>query len=160
MVSWKFHHTTIKTMIEEDRQHLKWLYERLVNVHGENELYDYMHRFREIIDKPTEEESDGYHTFKELYEHRHALFLALLKSNPDKGWFSLRHSDGEFAFGGDWFIAGIELPVIGQISYHLPITMLKLARDTGALQLPVGKQWDGHSPQDVVNRLLSWVTTT
>ena len=146
-------------MTDKNKKHLQWLHDRLIHVHGEDELYDYMHKFREMIDKLVEEQSDGYHTFEELYDHRHALFLALLKSHPDKGWFSLRHSDGEFAFGGDWFIAGLELPGIGQISYHLPKTMLESARETGAPQLPVGKQWDGHSPQDVVNRLMSWVAS-
>lgn len=35
--------------METDRQILIWLHERLVNVHGEEELVDYMHRFRAII---------------------------------------------------------------------------------------------------------------
>lgn len=32
-----------------DRDFLIWLYERLVNVHREHELYDCMHRLRDII---------------------------------------------------------------------------------------------------------------
>ena len=28
---------------------LQWIYDRLVNVHGENESYDYMHKFKAII---------------------------------------------------------------------------------------------------------------
>lgn len=35
--------------METDREILIWLHERLVNVHGEKELYDYMHRLRAII---------------------------------------------------------------------------------------------------------------
>jgi hypothetical protein len=32
-----------------DADFLRWIHERLVKVHGENPLYDYMHRFRAII---------------------------------------------------------------------------------------------------------------
>lgn len=34
--------------------------------------------------------SDGYHTFNELYQHRCALFLALMASNPSIS----KHHDG------------------------------------------------------------------
>jgi hypothetical protein len=30
--------------------HLEWIYDRMKNVHNENENYDYMIKFREIID--------------------------------------------------------------------------------------------------------------
>lgn len=33
----------------KDRNFLMWIHERLVNVHGENERYDYMHKLRSII---------------------------------------------------------------------------------------------------------------
>ena len=32
-----------------DRDFLIWVHERLVNVHGEDRLVDYMHKFRAII---------------------------------------------------------------------------------------------------------------
>lgn len=32
-----------------DQQFLFWIHERLVNVHGERELFDYMHHLRAII---------------------------------------------------------------------------------------------------------------
>ena len=102
--------------------------------------------------------SDGNHTFNELYDHRHSLTLALMKSNPNLFWFSLRHHDGELCFGdGNWFIVGGFLPDVGQISYHLPIELLDLARKTGAIEREYGVLWDGHSAQDVVNRLKKWV---
>lgn len=64
--------------------------------------------------------SDGYHTFNELYEHRHALMLALMKAVPQHSWFSRRHHDGELCFGdGEWFIVGAELPDSGTVTYHL-----------------------------------------
>ena len=39
-----------------DAMFLQWIHERLVNVHGENRLYDYMHRFRDIIGKVRDQE--------------------------------------------------------------------------------------------------------
>lgn len=32
-----------------DKEFLQWIYDRLVYVHKENDLYDYMHRLRNII---------------------------------------------------------------------------------------------------------------
>lgn len=100
--------------------------------------------------------SDGYHTFAELYEHRHALMLALMRSEPDLCWFSQYHADGGLPFGSpDWFIAGAELTT-GSITYHLPARLWETAKSTGADELPVGMAWDGHTPGDVVERLKSW----
>lgn len=33
----------------KDKDFLKWLHRRLVEAHGEKELYDYMHKLRSII---------------------------------------------------------------------------------------------------------------
>ena len=35
--------------METDRQMLIWFHERLVHKYGESELFDYMHRLRQII---------------------------------------------------------------------------------------------------------------
>jgi hypothetical protein len=54
--------------------------------------------------------SDGYHTFNELYEFRKTYNAALFNEwakfdipqyNVHK---SIRHHDGEYCFGGGWFI--------------------------------------------------------
>lgn len=101
--------------------------------------------------------SDGYHTFAELYEHRHALMLAFMRAAPDLCWFSQRHSDGELCFGGgQWFIVGAELST-GMITYHLPIECLPLAQQTGATELAAGRPWDGHTASDVIEHLRDWV---
>ena len=101
--------------------------------------------------------SDGYHTFSELYEHRHALCLALMRAMPQHCWFSLRHADGERCFGGtDWFIFGAELPGVGSVTYHLPAELYPIAQATGATDLPKGRPWDGHTAADVVSRLREW----
>ena len=104
--------------------------------------------------------SDGYHTFAELYEHRHALMLAFMHAKPTMCWFSRRHSDGELPFGSKgWFIAGAELPA-GAITYHLPTRLLCVARATGATELTAGKPWDGHTANDVVTRLSDWASSS
>lgn len=107
----------------------------------------------------TSQLSDGYHTFAELYEHRYALCLALMRSMPQHWWFSRRHADGELCFGGnDWFIVGAELPGLddASVTYHLPMRLWDAAQATGAQELPKGRPWDGHSAQDVVDRFMLW----
>ena len=94
--------------------------------------------------------SDGYHTFDELYQHRHALFLALAKAYG--GWAAKEHHDGTMYDG--WFIAGMD---IGgkQISYHLPMNLWEIAMKTCVI-FERAPQWDGHTSEDVVNRLLGY----
>jgi hypothetical protein len=96
------------------------------------------------------EVSDGYHTFNELYEHRHALMLALMKCNPERSWISPKHDDGTMMDG--WFIVGIDLPD-GAITYHLPVGLWSQACDTNAELKHRAPKWDGHTSQDVVKRL-------
>jgi hypothetical protein len=101
--------------------------------------------------------SDGCHTFAELYQHRHALCLALMRAMPQHCWFSWRHADGEQCFGSnDWFIAGIELPGGSSVTYHLPAELYPAAQATGATELAKGRPWDGHTSSDVAMRLKEW----
>jgi hypothetical protein len=95
-------------------------------------------------------ESDGYHTFDELYEHRHSLMLALMSCLPSQSWFSLKHNDGTCYEG--WFISGVNLPQ-GTVTYHLPDRLYGAALATLANELPVAPVWDGHTADDVVSRL-------
>lgn len=113
--------------------------------------------------KDTGSISDGYHTFDELYEHRHALFLALMAynhANEYGSWYSLQHDDGSSLKG--WFIAGANLPKgyrqYEPITYHLPERLLPMAEKTGATLLEKAPKWDGHSSNDVISRLLSFAT--
>lgn len=95
------------------------------------------------------ETSDGYHTFNELYEHRHALFAALAAKSGTDAWKSRLHEDGTMFDG--WFIAGIECP-LGTATYHLPIRLF----DTfPAREIERAPPWDGHTSDDVVKRLNS-----
>lgn len=98
--------------------------------------------------------SDGYHTFNELYEHRYALFLALMAAHKDKAWLSLRHSDGEIPFDGNWLIAGINFGEGGDVTYHFPMIYYPHLVRTGAKVLDIAPYWDGHTSQDVVARLI------
>jgi len=101
-------------------------------------------------DKKAGSISDGYHTFDELYEHRHTLFCALSKKM--NGWKSKFHDDGTMFDG--MFIAGIGLPNIGNITYHLPLSMYEMFIGK---ELEKAPWWDGHTPNDVVDRLKKFV---
>lgn len=104
--------------------------------------------------------SDGYHTFNELYRYRMLYNVALFNQwanqfdpkketrlyDVHKSW---KHSDGKPCFGGGWFVVVAQLPT-GQITNHYEAQHWDLfkipARDTAA-------EYDGHTPQDVANRL-------
>jgi hypothetical protein len=95
--------------------------------------------------------SDGYHTFENLYEHRYALFVALINSNRTHAWRALANADGEKWEG--WFIAGLFPEEGKQISYHLPMRFWE-ALD-GVPWFEVNPYFDGHTSEDVINRLKS-----
>jgi len=121
--------------------------------------------------KITEETSDGFHTFKELYNVRMALNAALFnqwaatyerKWNEEKGCFetlpindvhkSWRHNTGELCFGGGWFIVCAKTPY-GQISFHYP------ASEWEYFNIPevenAKHKFDGHTTEQVISRLLN-----
>ncbi len=106
-----------------------------------------------VLPCPVGQVSDGYHTFDELYDHRCLLFIALATtpSNAGHAWKSLKHSDGSEWEG--WFIAGLNLRNDTTITYHLPIKYWDLcfALET----LDNAPEWDGHTSQDVLERLKS-----
>lgn len=95
--------------------------------------------------KVTGDTSDGYHTFNELYEHRHALFSVICKQN--NGWKSRKHSDGTMWDG--WFIAGVETPQ-GQATYHIPE---RLWDEFDCIEFQKAPEWDGHTADDVIKRI-------
>ena len=101
---------------------------------------------------PTGELSDGYHTFNELYDHRHALFINLVDAYSKNAWFSLYHENGDMF--DDMFIVGLDLPASKEtITYHLPLSLLDMLKSTEATQLDFAPKWDGHTPAEVVERL-------
>ena len=102
--------------------------------------------------------SDGYHTFNELYDYRKAYNAAFFNEIAKQGLYDVHksrlHSDGEIPFGDDnWFIVMAELPT-GQISNHYEM------KDWDLFQIPEKEKaniWDGHTPQDVYNRLIKYL---
>ena len=95
--------------------------------------------------------SDGFHTFNSLYEQRMILFAALVKAYKDKSWKSYRHEDGEYCFGGGWFIVGIDTPE-GSYTYHYENRYWDMF---DCVDLPRAKHWDGHTEADAETRLMS-----
>jgi hypothetical protein len=119
--------------------------------------------------KVTENTSDGYHTFKELYDFR-SVYNALLfnewskqkgdeefhdvnmvthntKYSVHKSW---NHNDGKPCFDGGWFIVVAKLPS-GQISNHYPADRWNGFKvpETSKVLFP----FDGHTGHDVLKRL-------
>lgn len=99
------------------------------------------------------ETSDGYHTFNELYDHRHTLFLALCRvmsfGDRDVVWRSQLHSDCSKLEG--WFIMGIGTEPGMQISYHLPLA--RWTEADFAATYDRAPEFDGHTSADVLKRL-------
>ena len=122
-----------------------------------------LEKIQELIDLakdvhlPVGRLSDGYHTFDDLYEHRCTLFVLLLNALTDLDedivtWKSRVHSDGTSYKG--WFIAGLHSAGGEQITYHLPDkfwSILSLPQE-----LDKAPEFDGHTPQDVLTRLLDF----
>ena len=106
-----------------------------------------------VVELGRHDTSDGYHTFDELYDHRIALFFALMRSHPQISWRANNHADGT---GYDnFFICGMELPS-GQVTYHVPNERWIELDNYGISTYSRAPHWDGHSPQDVVDRLNEW----
>ena len=100
------------------------------------------------MNKDIGETSDGYHTFNELYEHRHMLFMALCHTYTSTSWKSKLHDDGSEMKG--WFIAGVVTPKGKTITYHLPMRLWKNFKVSKLVRAP---KWDGHTSNDVLKRL-------
>lgn len=120
-------------------------------------MTDFINWLIKVFHCDTNKISDGYHTFEDLYEHRIALFIALCRATFRHAWKSQLHSDGTKYEG--WFILGITwhdsngLLPSRQITYHLPMKYWDEVKDIATLDK--APEWDGHTPQDVIDRLLT-----
>lgn len=104
--------------------------------------------------------SDGFHSFSELYEHRHALFCALCKvydgyitplGSRVSCFKSKLHFDGTMF--DDSFIVFMLISngeTREQISYHLPIEWWDKFKLMTTDKAP---KHDGHTGEDVIERL-------
>lgn len=91
--------------------------------------------------------SDGYHTFDELYEHRIALYCYCIRTGaliPDYAVFE--HFEG-------WDLVVCLTQAGEQVSYHVPI----IYREKWTESFPIidydPSRWDGHTSGNVVERL-------
>lgn len=96
--------------------------------------------------------SDGYHTFDELYHHRAILFSVICTIFSRLAWKSKKHDDGSMFDG--MFIVGIETPN-GPVTYHYYID--KYWDLFNVKELEYAPKWDGHSPEDAIERIKSLV---
>ena len=112
-------------------------------------LFDHL---ADLIEPPeiTEDTSDGYHTFKQLYYQRMMLFAVLVQEHKDCAWKTWNHEDGEPCFGGGWFLVTIDTPR-GAYGYHCEEKYWNLF---DCPELPKAKPWDGYTEENV-NRLFS-----
>lgn len=92
--------------------------------------------------------SDGYHTFKELYDHRCTLFALICADHQDIAWKSLKHHDGTMY--DDMFVCGIITPY-GQVNYHMNVE--PYWNMIHAQELPAAPDWDGHTPKMALERI-------
>lgn len=95
----------------------------------------------------TEDTSDGWHTFKDLYHHRALLFSVIVHDHKELCWKSKRHHDGKEL---DWnFIVGIDTPW-GQASYHYGMEYWDLF---DCKVLDKAPYYDGYTAEESVSRI-------
>lgn len=92
---------------------------------------------------------DEYHSMDELYDHRMALNIALFQAwkKDYECMKSKLHGDGTMFEG--YFIVMAITPV-GQISYHYKLEHWSMFDLFEVERTP---EWDGHTPNDVLERL-------
>lgn len=99
--------------------------------------------------------SDGYHTFKELYQQRATLwrFICSYHFNQFNSKYTVykckNHYDGSSYDG--MFLSLIIGPDGEQMSFHLDMSLWESTAGLEFDNSPV--EWDGHTPKDVMDRL-------
>ena len=68
-------------------------------------------------------------------------------------WCSTKHSDGSSL--GDWFVLGINKQEGKQITYHIPARYWEEVTEFADI-LKKAPKWDGHTPEDVLERLANF----
>jgi len=97
----------------------------------------------------TSDISDTHHTIGDLYKHRCILFSVICNQNKDISWKSKLHSDGTMY--DDMFIVGIKT-LKGQATYHYDMEFWDMFK---VKEIDNAPEWDGYSPEDVLERLQS-----
>lgn len=104
--------------------------------------------------------SDWYHTFKQLYDMRNALVVAIVNTyywaNGETGIFTKSYIHNDLTMYPWYFIVQGEIPTTKkvwpqQISFHLPVDL----RDkVNAKEVAKGMPWNWHTEEDVIALLL------
>lgn len=100
----------------------------------------------------TDDISDGYHTFGELYRYRMLYNAYAVRDWMSRGYpvvKSHRHNTGEEPFGGGWFVVSAQLPT-GQVTNHYENEYWDLFQCPEVDKAP---EWDGHTPNDAADRM-------
>lgn len=151
----KFNNNTVELKLEEWDSIVNWN-EKEEEVDFEKEINNKI----KLLNWKTDNISDWYHTFWELYKHRIHLFIALCKSIYLENLYSDKtrgisiiksklHSDwSEFEW---WFIIQLETR-FWQISYHLPNEYWDKCNFIETKDK--ANEWDWHTSDDVLERLL------
>ena len=104
------------------------------------------------VEGDVQEVSDGCHTFKELYQQRSLLLIALMKSYPRMSWRSFRDDQGNW--NEKTFLAGMKLPT-GDVSFHLGEEFWYMLQ--GIETRKKSPPFDGHTASDALDRIESWI---
>lgn len=111
-----------------------------------------MHKLPEY---PTGGQSDGYHTFAELYHHRTILFASLCNLCKEASWKSRQHNDPNDAMYNGMFIAGMTTPY-GQATYHCENQYWDIFN---VKELDRAPEFDGHTPEDALTRIYNYTSS-
>ncbi len=95
--------------------------------------------------------SDGYHTFDELYQHRHLLFINVALAHRDTAFKTWKNDKGEEWKG--WFILGINTK-FGQITYHVPEQYWSFV---DVKEVECNADYDNHQQEEVLDRLYALI---
>lgn len=103
--------------------------------------------------------SDGYHTIAELYDHRCLLFINLvllhLKNDGCAYWVEEHYEGWDLLLMKETESATPPYKHY-QISYHVPIKYRNLYRKRVSQVEPDSHHFDGHTSQDVLDRLVKY----
>ncbi|OQB32276.1 MAG: hypothetical protein BWY08_00033 [Bacteroidetes bacterium ADurb.Bin174] len=125
-------------------------------------IVEYVNGLIEEVISPNDREyiSDGFHTFKELYEFRMLYNAALFNEWAKQGLYSVhkskRHYDGNKCFDSDdWFVVCAMLPT-GQITNHYEMKDWDMFYNVIEYEKCLF-EYDGHTAKDVIDRLHKFI---
>lgn len=97
--------------------------------------------------------SNGFDTFSNLYSHRATMFMTICQRHLDKAWMSWKHFSG--GMYNHMFIVGVDTPK-GAITYHFDANPYwRLFQKIGVREIEVAPKWDGHTPENDLDRIAS-----